>query len=130
MQGHSPVISALGRLRQDSCQPEYENHSEDQEKEKNLDMKSWMEHEKSIIYGGKGYEVRIEFFLFIKPKASIAAIPEASNGESLFGEFSYCVMSFAVCKEKVCVSRRELRLGELNHNAAGTSSYVLPFRCK
>lgn len=59
-----------------------------------------MEHEKSIIYGGKGYEV------------SIVAVPEASNGESLFGEFSYCVMPFAVCKEKVCVSRRELRLGE------------------
>lgn len=93
-------------------------------------MKTWMEHEKSIIYGGKGYEVRIEFFLFIKPEASIAAVPKASNGESLFGEFSYCVMSFAVCKEKVCVSRRGLRLGELNHDAADTSSYVLLFRCK
>lgn len=73
-------------------------------------MKSWMEHEKSIIYEAKGYEVRTEFFLFIKPETSIAALPEASNGESLFGEFSYCVMSFAVCKEKVCVSRREFRL--------------------
>lgn len=84
-----------------------------------------MEHEMSIIYGGKGYEVRIEFFLFIKSEASIAAVPKASDGESLFG-----AMSFAVCKEKVCVSRRELRLGELNHGAADTSSYVLPFRCK
>lgn len=69
-----------------------------------------MEHEKSVIYGGKGYEVRIEFFLFIKPETSFAALPEASDGESLFGEFGYCGMSFAVCKEKVCVSRRDFRV--------------------
>lgn len=89
-----------------------------------------MEHEKSIINGGNGYEVRIEFFLFIKSEASIAAVPKASDGESLFGEFNYCVMSFALCKEKVCVSKRELRLDELSHDAADTSSYMLLFRCK
>lgn len=74
-----------------------------------------------VIYGEKGCENRIEFFLCIKPKTSYCNNTQGIIGGVYAGTCLLCrMLSFTVCKDR---DLSELKKGEFKQ---GYSQYAAP----